>query len=465
MKVPSVRAGFARTALAVAVLALSSATSRADDAPTVEDVDQRLKVLERKLEIQAEEAAAKAKDTATTTIGEKGFSWKSADGAYELKLRGLVQADWRTFMNDSGATFNDTFVLRRLRPTFEGTLGKLVAFRLAPEFAGSGATLVDAYVDLRFHPAATVRAGKVKGPVGLERLQSGAATSFIERGFPTELAPNRDIGVQLQGEVAAGALQYTVGLFNGTADGRDAAATDVDNRKEVAARLFSEPFRQSPGFFQNLGVGIAGSHGLKSGSSAGSGGVLPQYRTHGQNVFFQYAGAAAGPPALGAVTAAGAHTRLSPQAYWYRNRFGLLTEYIVSSQEVSRSGVAGEQEFDHKAWQAVTGFVVTGEDASFRGATRPKSPWTVDGPGWGAVELVARYGQLDVDDDAFTTGFASASSSASKATAYGAGVNWYLTPNAKVVLDYNHTSFDGGAAGGADRETEQALFTRLQLAY
>jgi len=44
-------------------------------------------------------------------------------------------------------------------------------------------------------------------------------------------------------------------------------------------------------------------------------------------------------------------------------------------------------------------------------------------------------------------------------------VNWYLTANAKLALNYSHTAFDGGAAGGSDRNDEKALFTRAQIAF
>jgi phosphate-selective porin OprO/OprP len=32
-------------------------------------------------------------------------------------------------------------------------------------------------------------------------------------------------------------------------------------------------------------------------------------------------------------------------------------------------------------------------------------------------------------------------------------------------MNYGQTSFDGGAAGGADREDEKALLTRFQVAF
>lgn len=431
--------------------ALTLAATAHAEPPSAAALDQRIRILERKLELAEEEAASKAKEATTVTASDKGFAFKKGD--YELKLRALLQADARVFSDDD-ASFNDSFLLRRLRPSFEGSLGKLVGFRLTPEFAGNSATVVDAYIDLRFDPAATLRAGKLKGPIGLERLQSGGATAFVERGFPTELAPNRDIGVQLQGELFSSALGYTIGYYNGTADGRDAAASDVDNRKELGARLFAEPFRNDPGPLQNLGFGIAASHGSKFGSSVGTGGVLPQYRTPGQNTFFQYAAN---------VAASGEHTRISPQAHWYVGSFGALAEYITSEQAVALGGV--EADVENRAWQLVASYVLTGEDASFRGVTKPSRPFTLGGEGWGAFELAARYGTLTIDDAAFDNAFANINTSAREARSYGIGANWYLSSNVKVVLNYTQTDFAGGAAGGSDRNDEQAVFARLQLSY
>ena len=65
---------------------------------------------------------------------------------------------------------------------------------------------------------------------------------------------------------------------------------------------------------------------------------------------------------------------------------------------------------------------------------------------------MARYGELDIDDAAFPT-FASPTSSTTKAKALGVGLNWHLNEQIKVVVNYEHTTFDGGAALG-DRESE-----------
>jgi phosphate-selective porin OprO/OprP len=499
----------------------------AEAAPTTQDLDQRVKILERQLEIQAEETATKAKDATTTKIDEKGVSIKKGD--YELKIKALVQFDGRTFLDDfnpanatvgattnrNGLYSNDTFTFRRIRPTFEGTFGKLVGFRLTPEFAGTGAgdvagnnSIVDAYIDLKFSPAATVRAGKVKGPVALERLQSGGSLNFVERGFPTELAPNRDLGAQLQGELFGSTVNYTLGYYNGTADGRDVVTTDADNRKEVGARLFFEPFKNDPGFLQGLGFGIGSSFGSKDQgafNAANANSFLPRYRTPGQLQFFAYTTAAtaataatangAGTNGTTGVFADGDHTRLSPQLYFYRNSFGLLGEYISSEQELSQGfipaaaqGTTGAalttptafitQKLENTAWQVVASYVLTGEDAGFRGVAKPTNAFTVGGPGWGALEVAARYGKLEIDDKAFETltengvtfgRFANPVTQASEAESWTVGLNWYLTSNVKAVINYTEVSFEGGGGGTAaapeDREDEKTVFGRVQLSF
>ena len=412
-------------------------------------LDQRLRALERNLELQEEARTAKEKAAPVVAVGDKGASFRSSDGAYELKFRGLLQGDGRFFTAGELPGSNDTFLLRTARPIFEGTLGKWVGYRFTPEFAGDSASIVDAYADLKFSPAATVRVGKFTSPVGLERLQPSSALSDIERALASELLPNRDIGVQLQGNLAGGKVSYAVGVFNGAVDGRDAATTNPDSRFEYAGRLFFEPLKGSDSFWSGLGFGIGASVGDVEGTGNS---VLARYRTPGQQQFFGY---------RGAVEADGRRTRWSPQGYFYRNGFGLLAEYASSSQEVRVGGSTAELE--HTSWQATASWVLTGEDASYRGVT-PARPFAPGKDGWGAWELVARYGELDVDDAAFPL-YADPAASARRAEAWVAGVNWYLNSNLKLVLNYLQTGFDGGAAGGADREDEKAVFTRLQVAF
>jgi phosphate-selective porin OprO and OprP len=426
------------------------ATTPVAGEPDAASLDQRLRVIERKLELQAEAAAEQARSAPVVSLTPaKGLSVKSPDGDAEVRFRGLVQGDGRFFMGGDGP--NDTFLLRRVEPTIEGNWG-IFGFRITGQFAGDTATLQDAYVDLKFDPRATLRIGKAKTPVGLERLQSSASTEEVELGLPSELAPGRDLGVQLQGELAQSSVAYALGVFNGTVDGRDAATSNPDGDFELAARLFFEPWKNTGSALSGLGFGIAGSHGQAHGAGSS---FLPRYRTPGQVAFFGY---------RDDVLADGERLRWSPQAYFYRGRLGLLGEYIASRQHLLSTATGIDASLDHHAWQLSAGWVLSGEDASYKGVAKPNHPFAIGEPGWGAFELVGRYGRLSIDEASFPV-FADPGAAARAATSWGLGLNWLLTANVKLMADYTHTTFDGGAADGGDRQAENTLLTRAQLSF
>jgi phosphate-selective porin OprO/OprP len=421
----------------------------------LEEIDQKQRILERKWELAQEEAAAKAKEAPVLIAGKDGFALRSADGKFQLKLRGYTQTDGRFFLGDEEKRLTNTFLLRRIRPIFEGTLDKNFDFYLMLDFGGGTATLQDAYVDFRYWPQARLRIGKLKAPFGIERLQSGANLLFIERALPANLTPNRDIGVQLHGELAKGAVTYAVGFFNGVADG---ASADNDNgdEKDFAGRLFLRPFKNTAATaLQGLGVGLAGSSGTQQGSATSPG--LPTYRTPAQQTYFSYRSDGT---AAGITIASGKRTRLSPQGYYYSGPLGLFGEYVISHQQVTRGSTLSKLKND--AWQVAASYVFTGQKVSYRGVTLPK-PFEPEDSNWGAFELAARYNKLNVDKEAFPI-FADLARSAQTATAWAVGINWYLNKNARFTVDYEQTKFAGGASAG-DRKQEKIIFSRLQLSY
>lgn len=420
----------------------------------IEELDQKIRVLERRDELEKEQAVEKAKTATNVTSGRDGFSFRSTDGAYQLKLRGYVHFDGRFFQEDDERPAVDTFLLRRVRPIFEGTVFKSFDFRIMPDFGGGQTVLQDAYIDARFSPKFKVRAGKFKPPVGLERLQSATELLFVERAFPTNLVPNRDLGIQLHGDLVGGNVSWAVGVFNGVPDGSSADA-DANDGKDIAARLFFQPFLTAGGPWKGLGFGVAASTGDQEGTLTSTG--LAGYRTPAQQTFFSYRSDAT---AAGTVIADGDRFRLSPQGYLYRGRFGLLTEYVISRQEVRRADVAAELE--NTSWQVAASWVLSGGEPTFRSVS-PKTNFDPAAGTWGAFELTARYSSLEVDEDTFPV-FANPASSAESAEAWTLGLNWYLNRNLRLVLDYERTQFEGGAATG-DREDENILFSRFQIAF
>ena len=149
--------------------------------------------------------------------------------------------------------------------------------------------------------------------------------------------------------------------------------------------------------------------------------------------------------------------------------FGLLGEYVVSAVNVRAAAAGPKTELRNKAWQLAGGYVLTGEHSAFGGVV-PATNFDPAAGTWGAFEVVARYAQLDVDDNAFPT-LAAASTSADAAKSAAVGVNWYLSKAVRASFDYYHTRFTLPAGAPAVsstpflRQNEQAFITRFQLTF
>lgn len=445
----------------------------------LQELDQKVRILERNKELEAEAADAKAKTLPTVSIGAGGFSATSSDSNSVMKIRGYVQADSRTFLGDDEAVKgNDTFGLRRVRPIIEGSVWKDFEYRLMLDFGtgitsgtGNNAFLQDGYVNFHHWDEVQLQVGKMKEPVGLERLQSGRNILFVERGLPTQLVPNRDVGVQLHGKLWGNLLAYQVGYFNGVEDGGSGDIEVSDDGKDLAARLFVHPFDQtSIEPLKKLGLGVAVTRGTHVGA-------LRNYATAGQQTWFRWR-TGAGTTASPNVTADGDTERFAPQAYYYWGPFGIFGEYVVSSHEVAiKAGAAPAQttheSFDNRAWQIAGSYFLTGEENSFE-PVAPKRPFGWGpGSGWGAFELAARVGSLTVDDAVFRDrdavagpDFASVNS-AREAREWGIGLNWHLNRNIKASVNYVNTDFKGGstAKGEVTAQDEEVIFGRIQFSF
>lgn len=425
----------------------------------IRELDQKLRILERKQELKEEAAAAAAKAAPKVTAGDGRIEIASADGAHSFRLRGLVQADHRWY--DAANNPADTFLLRRARLIFEGKFNTLFQYVVQPEFAGT-VQILDANVNAALSPAFQVRLGKFKTPVGLEQLQSDSVAFFNERSVATNLTPNRDVGLQIQGDVLDKRLNYTVAYLNGVPDGGNnvTGSTDFDDNKALVARLFATPFANDRNsVLSGLGIGFA----ISSGDYETAAGRTVSYRTDGQQVFFGYEGN---------VLAAGRGLTFSPQGYFYHGPLGILAEYVGSSLEVQR-GTDPVREVRNHGYNLSVGYVLTGEESTYRGVT----PGTVFNPSagtWGAFEIVARVAGVDIDDSVFggatASRLANPTVSATKLSSFGLGLNWYLSRSARAGFNFFHNQFDlaPGAAPAANvliADDENTVITRLQIAF
>ena len=447
-------------ALVQKVNALEQQRGPAEQAASIQELDQKVRVLSRERENDQDAAAALAKTQPKISIGGNGFSFGSGDSNFVAQLHGVIQLDSRTFFQDGGNNGNDGFLLRRARPIISGTVFHDFDFNFTPDFGGSTVQIQDAYLNYRYDSAFQVQAGKFKSPVGLEHLVADKDVLFNERSLATDLVPNRDLGLDLHGDLFGGTASYAVGVFNGAPD-FSSASTNVSfqDGKAFAGRVFFQPWKNTDvNALRGLGFGVGGSYEANHPNTNSATGLTPGYTSDGQQKFFQYASG---------VYVSGATWRVSPQAYYYYGPLGLLAEYVVSDQEVKKA--AKSADLANTAWEISGSWLLTGEDATY-GSITPLHPFNPHNNQWGAWQLVARYAALDVDDKAFAgSTYADPTKSASGATAWSVGLNWYLNKNLRADLSFSHTVFDGfrgvASPGTVPAQAENVLFSRLQLAF
>jgi len=422
--------------------------------PTVEqrldELDQEIRILRRQKELTDEKSAADAKMAATVTAGAcRGFLVAAADKSFSLRIGAYIQADGRFFLGDGAEVGTETFLLRRARLVLTGSMWEWLDYRIVPDFGGSVFALQDANLSANLPAGFGVLVGQAKAPVGLERLRSGTALNFAERAYPTGLLPNRDIGMQLSYKWGT-YLETTVAVLNGTADGGN-TLSDANDGVDIAARVWATPFATTENdLIKDFGIGISATFGDAEGAAK------PTHRSPGQLGIFTY---------RGATVTSGDHTRVSPQLFWNTGPVAVLAEYAISRQELTNAGNA--ETVAHSAWQLNVGWVLTGEANGWRGP-QPASPFAPGNGQWGAWEFGVRVTGIDFDDASFTgagNSLANPVGSVEGALSIGAALSWYLNRNLKWQLDYNHTTFDGGLAGGEDRDDEQLLITRVQVAF
>jgi phosphate-selective porin OprO/OprP len=327
--------------------------------------------------------------------------------------------------------------------------------------------ILDAYVDIHPWEWLRLRVGKMKPPIGLERLQSDADLPFLERALTQNLSAQRDVGVQLWGDIAGGIAHYALGVFNGGPD-NGGADTDLNHAKDFEGRIFFQPFKaQGLRDFGSLGVGIAAGTGNRKGRLPTNTG-LSTFRTSGQNTFFQYLAPATDTTGAGTTFPHERATRINPELFYYYDWFGVLAEYLWLRQGLQRGGNTGE--VTHKAAHVTVNVAINGR-VGYDGVA-PLVGFDPAKSAWGALELAARWGWIKADEASFgdtataAPQFANPVTSARSARAFAGAVTWVPRRSLKLSVNFEQTRFEGGAGTAmapTDRRTENVLIGRAQV--
>ncbi|HNX05824.1 MAG TPA: porin, partial [Opitutales bacterium] len=445
------------------------------DAEEISQLRQQMALLQRRLDaIEAREAAQAAEaakpqqapaptaaaapaakpapDAVTVKLGSKGLSFATADKKYTFSIRTRLQADAHFFPDASDG--NNDFSIRRAILSFRGSAGYM-NWVFSPNFGGGSTVIDDAWIEIAPSDLFHLAAGKIQSFEGLENIQSNAKLLFAERGLPSNLVPGREIGLKLTGNLPNKFVNYGLALTDAALDSTSQNTNaNLSGDLGGAANITLTPYAEDKdAFLSGLAVGLS--------VSASDEKTTIDSTNADRTIKFKSAGRATFITIQNGVAVDGMRGRINPQLYYYHGPFGFLSEYVASKMHLSRGGI--EQSITNRAWTAQASWVITGENASYSGV-KPAHPFAfgADG-GWGAFEIGARYNSFKGDDALFSGGASTmlaTSASTQKADAWGLAIKWYLTENLLWALNFENTDFGGL---GADRDTEQAFTTRMQI--
>ncbi len=347
-----------------------------------------------------------------------GLRLDSMAGAFKLKIGGRIQHDYAYFAEDDdverriGADIDDGTEFRRARVYLSGTIYDNIIFKAQYDFAGGDADFKDVYMGLKNVPiVGNVRVGQFKEPFSLEELTSSNYVTFMERSLVNTFAPGRNVGLMFHDTMLDKRMTWAAGVFRQT----DGFGDGLGGRDyNVTARLTGLPWYEDDGK-KLLHLGVAYTH----------------QNYEGDMVRFRARPEAHLAPRLVDTGAFAAEYGdfIGAEAALVHGPLSLQGEYVLAFIE-GRNRFVGDPKFSAASLQA--SYFLTGEHRTYKtsagafGRVRPLRNFGEDG-GPGAWELTARYSSLDLNDGAVRGG---------RLTDWTVGLNWYLNPGVRTMLNY-----------------------------
>jgi phosphate-selective porin OprO and OprP len=271
--------------LVSALAAIQPITAQSvSESDRIEKLERAVELLEKQnAELKAEVNSLKSKEAANpadakfktkVTYDGKTYSEKAVveeklpiyvqQRGPELKLvlGGFIQVnaeggDAFAFNGNFGqSAIDDRFRLRRARLNLTGDFAEQFDFKMEGDFGQNDGTsgnrtafsATDIWVNWHQYPAAQIKVGQYKAPLGLEQLTPDYALFTIERSIATgAITPDRQIGAELWGKPLTSIwpeqkdlLTYYAGIFNG--NGKNITIND-NNNFMFAGRLELLPFK------------------------------------------------------------------------------------------------------------------------------------------------------------------------------------------------------------------------------
>jgi hypothetical protein len=380
----------------------------------------------------------------------------------------LLQADSKTTFGRgvsdlSGAQAHEVksqAYINRARLEAGGQVLKAWSFYLTGDLAPGKQRLEHALVDVRFHRWAHLTVGQQQVPFTMENRTTDAGTSWLDRPLAVRFgAPqSKDTGAMMWGGAPGGVFHYEVGVFGG--DGQNHPS--VDNRADVAGRVYVRPLAMTHSLASKIQIGASGTYGMRELRSVNY--AMDPLTTNGGWTFWNTTYT----DSLGRSThilPSGAQSGFAGELRVPVSKLDFRFEF-VSVRRNTREAVDGFEQTNTErlgrlkgvAYYAQIGIWIIGDPsiAAEPGEFRPPTLHFPHGdpikPPRG-LELLLRVEQLTASykpiarSESATVGGAGAPSLDVKANVFGVGLKYHATSHAGVYINYTFTHLPDSGAG------------------
>ena len=334
-----------------------------------------------------------------------------AQAEMTVSLGGRIQADYVYYDEDSIDLGSGT-EFRRARLFASGNIADDWKYKAQYDFAGNGTEIKDMYVQYTGWDLGKITFGQYKQEAGLEVLTSSKYITFIERASISAFVPDRRISVGLSGN--SGDFHYAASLF-GDEEGSDSSTTEGMG---VNGRL-----AWSPKFGDNNQLHFGGSASWQQPDGDDEWRVRARPETHKTSTRLVD---------TGTLDQVDDIITYGVEGAWVGGPFSLQGEWMQQSVNRDESGL---DEPDLSGWYVSGSWFITGESRAFKGGkfgrTKASNAW----------EMALRYSTLDLEDGDILGG---------EQDIITFGVNYYVNPYLRFMLNYVATDADDASARFTD---------------
>jgi phosphate-selective porin OprO/OprP len=403
---------------------------------------------------------------------------RSADGQFELAIRGRFQYDAGSFFQSrdlpasvtTGRDLHNGSHFRRAQLGIEGTAFGDFDYEFAFEYGSSGTERPGQILRLRLAytgiPNFIINAGAIQPRFTLDDSTSSGDLTFIERSSiaNTILDPfggsdsRRGIEVrfQKQGVMRNGDNLMIATAFTGE---RIAIAKTDDEGTQILGRLAYRFYSDQKSNFQ---IGASASYILNEPDKMMAFHDRPESRIDGTRlVGFGRTGlpASVGSKSATLIGVEGAmnYGPLTMQGEFYRYRLSRTDSAL--------------RDPSFKGWYLQGSYILTGEMRPYNagraafGTPSPRNPFRAGPNAWGAWEIKARYSVNDLNAFAFDANPANRVRGGEQRI-ISTGLNWYVNRNVRWLFDYSFVDVNRlDAAGLPAGQDFNVLSGRMQFTF